>query len=84
MKTVTLVKSSHDIRAGTQCLITGWGRSNQSKARYEILREVNVTVFERSMCNDERHYDDLVVTTDRLCAGDMNGGKDACGVRWST
>ncbi|XP_066469390.1 granzyme A-like isoform X2 [Tiliqua scincoides] len=78
VKTVTLVKPTHDIRAGTQCLVAGWGHSDRSKARSDMLREVNVTVFKRSFCNDERHYDGPIVTTDRLCAGDLRGGKDAC------
>uniref|UniRef100_A0A8C7E3J6 Peptidase S1 domain-containing protein n=1 Tax=Naja naja TaxID=35670 RepID=A0A8C7E3J6_NAJNA len=82
-KNVALVKLPQvydDLRAGTQCLVAGWGITKSgSKTPSDVLREVNVTVIARSTCNDKEHYNSQpLVTMSMVCAGDKSGGKDAC------
>uniref|UniRef100_A0A670JSD6 Peptidase S1 domain-containing protein n=1 Tax=Podarcis muralis TaxID=64176 RepID=A0A670JSD6_PODMU len=80
VKCIELPSTSNDVEAGTQCLVAGWGiTDNKSRNISTMLREVNVTVIQRSVCNDENHYKHLMyVTSNMLCAGDDKGGKDAC------
>ncbi|XP_026572414.1 granzyme A-like [Pseudonaja textilis] len=77
---VKLPRVSSDLKAGTQCLVAGWGITKSgSKTPSDVLREVNVTVIARSICNDQKHYNSrLLVTKNMVCAGDKKGGKDAC------
>uniref|UniRef100_A0A670YQD0 Peptidase S1 domain-containing protein n=1 Tax=Pseudonaja textilis TaxID=8673 RepID=A0A670YQD0_PSETE len=54
---VKLPRVSSDLKAGTQCLVAGWGITKSgSKTPSDVLREVNVTVIARSICNDQKHY----------------------------
>ncbi|XP_062984855.1 mite allergen Der p 3-like [Elgaria multicarinata webbii] len=73
--------SSKDVKAGTQCLVAGWGDTyNGQEKPTKKLQEVNVTIIERRICNDKKHYNSRpYVTTDMVCAGDLKGGKDSCG-----
>jgi hypothetical protein len=56
--------------------------------RNPVLQEVSVTVFNNSDCMrayssplvPRRNYPDGIVSS-QLCAGDPNGGKDACQVK---
>ncbi|KAI5089565.1 transmembrane protease serine 13 isoform X1, partial [Silurus meridionalis] len=64
------------IYAGTQCWTTGFGTTQEGEALGSShLMEVAVDVFDKSLCNDA--YKGLI-SDDMLCAGDLNGGKDAC------
>ncbi|XP_053156542.1 granzyme A-like [Hemicordylus capensis] len=79
VKTIPLAKSFNDIKAGTPCLVAGWGKTSTRGKASDKLLEVNVTVLERSFCNDKKHYNSRPpVTTKMICAGDKQGGKDAC------
>ncbi|XP_032069778.1 polyserase-2-like [Thamnophis elegans] len=75
---VKLPKKYGDLEARTQCLVAGWGRT-ESRKLSDVLREVNVTVIARNICNDKNHYNSKpIVTMNMVCAGDESGGKDAC------
>ncbi|XP_053155974.1 granzyme A-like [Hemicordylus capensis] len=79
VKTIQLpsTKTSSDVQAGTQCLVAGWGATGNGETS-DTLREVNVTIFDRSFCNDKNHYNKPnYVTKNMLCAGDENGEKDS-------
>nr|XP_034956474.1 granzyme A-like isoform X1 [Zootoca vivipara] len=80
VKCIELPSTSNDVEAGTQCLVAGWGiTGNERRNISTMLHEVNVTVIQRSVCNDENHYNHpMYVTGNMLCAGDDKGGKDAC------
>uniref|UniRef100_A0A8D2IUT9 Peptidase S1 domain-containing protein n=1 Tax=Varanus komodoensis TaxID=61221 RepID=A0A8D2IUT9_VARKO len=76
--TIPLSKKSDDIKEGTQCLIAGWGTINKRKGS-DKLREVNVTVMNRDMCNNKKHYNSVPhVTMNMVCAGEKKTGKDMC------
>jgi len=46
----------------------------------ETLKEARVRIINQSVCN--KLYDDLI-TSRMLCAGNLNGGVDACQVIWN-
>ncbi|KAM6224354.1 granzyme A-like [Rhynchocyon petersi] len=75
-----LPKSEEDVKPGTVCKVAGWGkRHNKSPDPSDTLQEVNVTVIDRKICNDEKHYNyDPVIGLHMICAGNLKGGKDAC------
>ncbi|XP_032069611.1 granzyme A-like [Thamnophis elegans] len=77
---VTIVKFPReygDIEAGTQCLVAGWGITELGKKTpSDVLRELNVTVIARHICNDRNHYNfNPIVTTKMVCAGYKRGKK---------
>nr|XP_060617715.1 granzyme A-like [Anolis sagrei ordinatus] len=75
---VPLPKVPEDIRPGTLCRVIGWGTIHQ-KMGSDILHEVNATIFDRRICNDQRHYhQEPVVTVHMLCAGDKIEKMDKC------
>uniref|UniRef100_A0A8D2L8T7 Peptidase S1 domain-containing protein n=1 Tax=Varanus komodoensis TaxID=61221 RepID=A0A8D2L8T7_VARKO len=60
---------------GTLCYVTGWGPPHSDLAK--TLQEARVKIINQSVCS--RLYDDLI-TSRMLCAGNLNGGIDACQV----
>ncbi|NWI20488.1 GRAA protein, partial [Crypturellus soui] len=80
VKLIPLPKSDVDPKEGTICTVAGWGKThNNEKKGSSTLREVNVTVISRRICNDSKHYKGKpVITENMICAGDRKGGKDSC------
>lgn len=77
-------KPGKDIPAGTKCEVRGWGVINKEhKKPSDILREVDVTVVDRNLCNCY-YNNNPKITDDMLCAGNKQGHKDACHVSRST
>ncbi|XP_063849933.1 venom protease-like isoform X1 [Scylla paramamosain] len=77
-------ESDKDVTTRTATL-TGWGDTLLGGFPSSILQEVNVTVFQSAQC--DRSYSTLPNYADTwprgigkeiLCAGDLNGGRDAC------
>uniref|UniRef100_A0A8C8R6T8 Granzyme A n=1 Tax=Pelusios castaneus TaxID=367368 RepID=A0A8C8R6T8_9SAUR len=80
VKTMRLPNTDTDLKPGTKCQVAGWGitKNRQSKPS-NTLREVNVTVIDRRICNDQNHYNyNPLITMNMVCAGDKKGGKDSC------
>ncbi|NWQ87863.1 GRAA protein, partial [Burhinus bistriatus] len=77
---IPLPTSDDDPKPGTTCTVAGWGQThNQPRTFSDTLREVNITVISRQICNDNKHYKKTPVITDNMiCAGAKNGGKDSC------
>ncbi|XP_043919844.1 granzyme A-like [Protopterus annectens] len=75
-----LPKSYEDVKAGTKCSVAGWGTMDNTKRETsDVLREVNVTIIDRRVCNRADYYGSkFTITMDMLCAGDPNGHKDSC------
>ncbi|NXN20730.1 GRAA protein, partial [Nycticryphes semicollaris] len=80
VKTIDLPTSYDDPTPGTTCTVAGWGQIHKSRRKFsDTLREVNVTVIAREICNDDDHYrKNPVITDNMICAGDKRGGKDSC------
>ena len=57
-----------------ESLVSGWGTIGSGSYLNSWLHEVNVTVFADGNCGAMNNY----MTDDMLCAGLMQGGKDAC------
>ncbi|NXG15737.1 GRAA protein, partial [Grallaria varia] len=75
---IALPTSDEDLKPGTPCAVAGWGLTdNHRKAFSTTLREVNITVISRQICNDKRHYNGKI-TENMICAGAKNGKKDSC------
>ncbi|XP_076971286.1 granzyme A-like [Tamandua tetradactyla] len=75
-----LPKKEADMKQGTVCRVAGWGTShNKSPRPSDTLREVNITIIDRKICNDEKHYNyNPVIGLNMICAGNKQGGKDTC------
>ncbi|NXT02137.1 GRAA protein, partial [Jacana jacana] len=77
---IDLPTSDDDPIPGTTCTVAGWGKTHMNLRKVsDTLREVNVTVIKRQVCNDKKHYgNNPVITNKMICAGDKDGGKDSC------
>ncbi|NXD87770.1 GRAA protein, partial [Halcyon senegalensis] len=77
---IPLPTSDDDPKPGTTCAVAGWGQThNRIRKPSDTLREVNVTIISRKICNDNNHYKkNPLITDNMICAGSKNGGKDSC------
>uniref|UniRef100_A0A8D2BCZ1 Granzyme A n=1 Tax=Sciurus vulgaris TaxID=55149 RepID=A0A8D2BCZ1_SCIVU len=74
-----LPKMGVDVEPGTMCRVAGWGMVRNKSPPSDTLREVNVTIIDRKICNDKKHYDfKPVIGMNMICAGSLRGGKDSC------
>ncbi|NWV10923.1 GRAA protein, partial [Ptilonorhynchus violaceus] len=80
VKLIPLPTSDDDPKPGTICTVAGWGKTSSRWNRLsDTLREVNVTVISREICNNKDHYNGKpVITQNMICAGDKKGKKDSC------
>ncbi|XP_005438734.1 granzyme A-like isoform X1 [Falco biarmicus] len=80
VKVIPLPTSGDDPKPGTTCTVAGWGQTHNHQKKFSnTLREVNITVINRQICNDNNHYkNNPVITDNMICAGSKNGGKDSC------
>ncbi|KAL6030037.1 hypothetical protein STEG23_006805, partial [Scotinomys teguina] len=76
---LALPKKGVDVKPGTKCRVAGWGIIHNNSTLSPTLREVNITVIDRKICNDEKHYNfNPVIGLNMICAGNLQGGKDSC------
>jgi hypothetical protein len=76
-----LPKSGEDVEPGTACQVAGWGKTSNKSPKSDILKEVNITIIDRKICNDGQHYNfNPVIGLNMICAGSLKGGKDSCNV----
>ncbi|XP_031215934.1 granzyme A [Mastomys coucha] len=74
-----LPKKGDDVKPGTRCQVAGWGSFKNKSPPSDTLREVNITVIDRKICNNEKHYNfNPVIGLNMICAGHPRGGKDSC------
>ncbi|XP_055968184.1 granzyme A isoform X1 [Sorex fumeus] len=74
-----LPKRGDDVKPNTVCRVAGWGSTQNRSPMSSTLREVNVTVIDRKICNDPKHYNyNPVIGLNMICAGNPKGGKDSC------
>ncbi|PKK24861.1 granzyme A [Columba livia] len=80
VQVIPLPTSDDDPKPGTICTVTGWGQTHNRVRKFsDTLREVNITVISRHICNDDKHYkNNPVITDNMICAGAKEGGKDSC------
>ncbi|NWT00286.1 GRAA protein, partial [Mionectes macconnelli] len=76
---IPLPTSGDDPKPGTICTVAGWGQTDNRGRTSYTLREVNITVISRQVCNDKHHYNGKpVITENMICAGAKEGKKDSC------
>ncbi|XP_061823744.1 serine protease 33-like [Nerophis lumbriciformis] len=78
IRPVCLAASSSNFISGTDSWVTGWGRIQEGVALPfpQTLQEVEVPVVGNRQCNCQ--YGVGSITDNMICAGLLEGGKDAC------
>lgn len=84
VKVIPLPTSGKDLKPGTTCRVAGWGETENYMKKHlsDTLKEVNVTVISRTICNDKKHYNyNPRITKNMICAGGSKREKaDSCEV----
>uniref|UniRef100_A0A224YRX6 limulus clotting factor C n=1 Tax=Rhipicephalus zambeziensis TaxID=60191 RepID=A0A224YRX6_9ACAR len=62
---------------GTEGVVAGWGRTKYGGESSKQLREVWLPIVSNNACS-EIFKDILKIRDEMICAGDINGTKDAC------
>ncbi|CAO2642105.1 Serine protease 27, partial [Lemmus lemmus] len=82
---VCLPKPGDALGTGTQCWVTGWGNTaiNRPLQPPFTLQELEVPLIDTQTCNAYYQENSVsspepVISEDMLCAGFVEGGKDAC------
>ncbi|CAH1799262.1 unnamed protein product [Owenia fusiformis] len=61
---------------GRQCVVTGWGTTEEEGSSSDKLKEVHVPIISRTTCNLQYNGS---ITDQMICAGELQeGGKDSC------
>ncbi|XP_005349259.1 testisin [Microtus ochrogaster] len=79
---ICLLNSTFKFENRNDCWVTGWGTigEDESLPTPYTLQEVQVAIFNNSMCNHMFQKTDFRINIwgDMVCAGNPAGGKDAC------
>jgi hypothetical protein len=76
---VCLPAPNTDLPAGSPVLVAGWGATSEGGLDADILQEVTVGVIDQQSCYASYvHLFGAEIGEDVLCAGLLNGGRDAC------
>ncbi|KAH0520788.1 Testisin [Microtus ochrogaster] len=82
---ICLLNSTFKFENRNDCWVTGWGTigEDESLPTPYTLQEVQVAIFNNSMCNHMFQKTDFRINIwgDMVCAGNPAGGKDACFAR---
>uniref|UniRef100_A0A8C6CDD9 Peptidase S1 domain-containing protein n=1 Tax=Moschus moschiferus TaxID=68415 RepID=A0A8C6CDD9_MOSMO len=75
-----LPETGDDVKPHTKCRVAGWGSTKKDACQMSnALREANVTVIDRKICNDAQHYNfNPVIDLGMICAGGRKGEDDSC------
>ncbi|XP_077581728.1 anionic trypsin-2-like [Stigmatopora nigra] len=76
IRPVCLAAPDSDVADGTNVWITGWGTigSDESLPSPQTLQEVEIPVVSNSECAESYN----VITSNMICAGRTEGGRDSC------
>ncbi|XP_012577227.1 PREDICTED: granzyme A-like [Condylura cristata] len=68
----------NDVKPNTRCRVAGCGKDDNGESS-DTLKEVEVTVIDRKICNDEKHYNYTPeIGPYMICAGNPKGKMDSC------
>ncbi len=74
-----LYNDSSLILTNTPHTVLGWGLTQENPDVYsDTLKKVDIMIISRAICNSSNGYKGEI-SRNMFCAGDLNGGKDACG-----
>lgn len=77
VKYLHLGSPGREPKAGTTCMVAGWGQTEKNKPS-DVLRSANVTVVDRKKCSKD-YGSKAVITKEMICAG--SDKVDTCQVR---
>lgn len=76
-KAIKLPDADQMFDDGEACFVSGWGNTQNLLESREWLRQVQVPLVNQQVCSDK--YKQYGGVTERMiCAGYLEGGKDAC------
>ena len=76
---ICLPTASSHFPAGTNCSVTGWGRTHQSGWSSRKLRVARVPIIDHATCKQQYLESDGEIVTDKMiCAGYQEGKVDSC------
>lgn len=76
-KAIKLPEAEQMFVDGDPCFVSGWGNTQNLLESREWLRRVQVPLVNQNICS-EKYKQYGGVTERMICAGYMEGGKDAC------
>ncbi|XP_018604077.1 transmembrane protease serine 2-like isoform X2 [Scleropages formosus] len=77
VKPVCLPNAGLNFTAPRQCWVSGWGATYSGGSVSQVLKEVQVSLIDRSTCNSPSVYSGEITDT-MICAGRLQGGVDSC------
>ncbi|KAK2907890.1 transmembrane protease serine 9 [Channa argus] len=75
IQSVCLPSPVHHFLKNAECYITGWGSMREGGSLTNLLQKAPVKLIDQTHC--QQSYGD-VLTTNMMCAGYMEGGRDTC------
>jgi len=77
---VCLAAANETVAAGTPCLVSGWGKSNETGGGTVVVNHVVVPAVDWNSCKYAYGGGIVegIITDDMMCAGYQEGGKDSC------
>ncbi|XP_029002506.1 transmembrane protease serine 9 [Betta splendens] len=72
---VCLPSPVHHFLKNAQCYITGWGSIREGGSLTNLLQKAPVNIIEQAECQESYG---AVLTSNMMCAGYMEGGRDTC------
>uniref|UniRef100_A0A665SW75 Zgc:165423 n=1 Tax=Echeneis naucrates TaxID=173247 RepID=A0A665SW75_ECHNA len=80
IRPICLASNDTTIDAGTITWVTGWGtiQSDVPLPSPQRLQEVDVPIVSNSQCSDAYAAQSIQITSNMICAGLNEGGKDSC------
>ncbi|XP_068209326.1 trypsin-1-like [Palaemon carinicauda] len=60
------------------CMMSGWGATQELGDPYPILQKVNLPIWADDACKDAYYSFYFPVSDNNICAGELDGGRDAC------
>ncbi|XP_026201848.1 transmembrane protease serine 9 [Anabas testudineus] len=75
IQSVCLPSPVHHFLKNAECYITGWGSMREGGSLTNLLQKAPVNIIDQADC--QQSYGN-VLTTNMMCAGYMEGGRDTC------
>lgn len=63
---------------GSLAIAVGWGRTGETKPISDELRKVHLPILSQEECDQAGYAENRIMHDKMLCAGYLNGERDAC------